>query len=37
VVGRTAIGRVTVAVLAMNEPIRVAVRAALMEEGTFPA
>ena len=35
-VGRTAVGRVTVAVLAMNDPEAVEVRAALVEEGTFP-
>jgi hypothetical protein len=35
-VGRTPIGRVTVAVLAMNDPIRVALRAQLIEEGLFP-
>jgi hypothetical protein len=35
-VGRTAIGRTTVAVLAMNEPAVVEVRAALIEEGLFP-
>jgi HNH endonuclease len=34
-VGRSAIGRVTIAVLAMNDPLRVAVRAALMDEGRF--
>jgi hypothetical protein len=33
--GRTAIGRVTVEVLAMNEPLRLAVRSALMEDGLF--
>jgi hypothetical protein len=32
-VGRTAIGRVTIKVLAINDPLRVAVRAALIEEG----
>jgi hypothetical protein len=36
VVGRTAVGRVTVAVLAMNDPDVVEVRAALLEEGLFP-
>ncbi|HTU22612.1 MAG TPA: HNH endonuclease signature motif containing protein [Gemmataceae bacterium] len=36
-VGRTAVGRVTVAVLAMNDPEAVEVRAALVDEGTFPA
>jgi hypothetical protein len=35
-VGRTAVGRVTVAVLAMNDPPVVEVRAALVEEGLFP-
>ena len=35
-VGRTAVGRVTVAVLAMNDPAVVEVRAALLEEGRFP-
>lgn len=35
-IGRTAVGRVTVAVLAMNDPEAVEVRAALLEEGTFP-
>jgi hypothetical protein len=35
-VGRTPVGRVTVAVLAMNLPVRVAQRAALMTEGLFP-
>lgn len=35
-VGRTPIGRATVAVLAINLPIRVAQRAALMAEGLFP-
>jgi hypothetical protein len=34
--GRTAIGRVTVAVLAMNEPAVIEVREALIEEGRFP-
>lgn len=36
VVGRTPIGRVTVAVLAMNDPIRVALREELIDEGVFP-
>jgi hypothetical protein len=36
VVGRTPIGRTTVRVLAMNEPIIRAVRAALLTEGVFP-
>src|SRR5439155_1919765 len=35
-VGRTPIGRATIAVLSMNARLRVAVRAALMEEGLFP-
>lgn len=35
-VGRTPIGRVTVHVLAMNDPVRVALRAELMEEALFP-
>jgi hypothetical protein len=35
-VGRTAIGRVTVKVLAMNELEAVAVREALIAEGRFP-
>jgi hypothetical protein len=35
-VGRTAIGRATVAVLGMNLPHRVALRAALMAAGRFP-
>jgi hypothetical protein len=35
-VGRTAIGRTTVDVLALNDPALVAVREALMEEGLFP-
>lgn len=35
-VGRTAIGRVTVAVLKMNDPLRVELRANLQEEGLFP-
>jgi hypothetical protein len=33
IVGRTAIGRVTVQLLAMNDPLRVALRQALMDEG----
>jgi hypothetical protein len=36
VVGRTAIGRTTVMVLAMNAPEAVEVRQALIEEGRFP-
>jgi hypothetical protein len=35
-VGRTPIGHVTVYVLAMNDPVRVALRAELIEEGRFP-
>jgi hypothetical protein len=35
-VGRTAIGRVTIAVLAMNDPAVIEVRQALFEEGLFP-
>jgi hypothetical protein len=35
-VGRTAVGRVTVAVLAMNDPAVVEVRDALRAEGLFP-
>jgi hypothetical protein len=35
-VGKTPIGTVTIAVLAMNLPYRVARRAALIEEGLFP-
>jgi hypothetical protein len=35
-VGRTAVGRVTIAVLAINLPHRVALRANLIEEGVFP-
>ena len=36
IVGRTPIGRVTVELLAMNDPIRVALREELIEEGVFP-
>jgi hypothetical protein len=36
IVGRTPIGRVTVNLLAMNEPLRLALREALIEEGVFP-
>jgi hypothetical protein len=36
-VGRTAVGRVTVAVLAMNDPDLVAVRHALIDAGHFAA
>jgi hypothetical protein len=35
-VGRTPIGRVTVAVLHINDPFRVELRAGLIEEGVFP-
>jgi hypothetical protein len=35
-IGRTAIGRATIAVLATNLPHRVAQRAALIAEGVFP-
>jgi HNH endonuclease len=35
-VGRTPIGRVTVALLHINDPLRVELREALMEEGLFP-
>lgn len=35
-VGRTQVGRTTIRVLAMNEPIIRAVRAALLAEGLFP-
>ncbi len=35
-VGRTAIGRVTIAVLAINAPYRLEVRQALITEGVFP-
>jgi HNH endonuclease len=36
VVGRTPIGRVTVELLDMNEPVRVALRDLLIREGLFP-
>jgi hypothetical protein len=36
-VGRTAVGRATVEVLAINLPHRIAQRAALIAEGVFPA
>jgi hypothetical protein len=36
-VGRTPIGRVTVLVLAINDPLYVLVRKMLMAEGLFPA
>ncbi len=35
-VGRTPIGRVTVSVLNMNDPVRVELRATLIAEGVFP-
>jgi hypothetical protein len=35
-IGRTPVGRVTVAVLALNAPDAVTVREALIEEGLFP-
>jgi hypothetical protein len=35
-VGRTPIGEVTIAVLAINQPAAVAVREELMAEGVFP-
>jgi hypothetical protein len=35
-VGRTAIGRTTIAVLEINDPARVALRTALIEEGLSP-
>jgi hypothetical protein len=35
-VGRTAIGRTTVAVLAINAPLRVRLREELIDEGKFP-
>ncbi len=34
--GRTAIGRATVAVLGINQPIRVRLRQELIDEGVFP-
>jgi hypothetical protein len=36
VVGKTPIGRVTVQMLAMNDPLRVALREELLSEGWFP-
>lgn len=36
IVGRTAIGRVTVQVLAMNDPLMVLLREELIEEGVYP-
>jgi hypothetical protein len=35
-VGQTAIGRATIALLEINLPQRVALRQALMDEGVFP-
>lgn len=35
-IGRTAIGRATITVLAMNDPAVIEVRKALIEEGKFP-
>lgn len=35
-VGRTAIGRVTFAVLHMNDPLRIELRKRLIEEGLLP-
>jgi hypothetical protein len=35
-IGRTSIGRVTVAVLNINDPFRVELRAGLITEGVFP-
>jgi hypothetical protein len=35
-VGRTAVGRATIAVLAINLPHRLAQRAALIDEGVLP-
>ncbi len=35
-IGRTAIGRATIVVLAMNGLVRVALRAALIADGLFP-
>lgn len=34
--GKTPVGKVTIEVLAINLPYRIALRAALMEEGIFP-
>jgi hypothetical protein len=36
-VGRTAVGRTTVEVLAMNDPERVALRQELLDQGLLPA
>jgi len=35
-IGRTAIGRVTVTLLRINDPLRVELREELIEEGVFP-
>jgi hypothetical protein len=35
-IGRTAIGRVTIAVLKINDPLRVELRQNLLDEGAFP-
>jgi len=35
-VGRTAVGRVTVALLNINDPLRVELREGLIDEGVFP-
>src|SRR5262245_29783000 len=35
-IGRTPVGRVTVAVLQINDPFRVSLREGLIEEGVFP-
>ena len=35
-VGKTPVGTVTIDVLAINLPYRIALRAALIEEGIFP-
>ena len=35
-IGRTAVGRVTIDVLDINDPLRVELRHELMEEGIFP-
>ena len=35
-IGKTAIGRVTVEVLGINKPARVSLRASLIDEGRFP-
>lgn len=36
IVGRTSVGRSTIAVLAMNDPDYLAIRASLLAEGIFP-